>query len=76
MKLKPDIDYAAFIRAVDLCEKDVTFETPEGDVLNLKSALSKYIFLSGAAMKALVERGYIVMDPADVEKIQDYLMEG
>lgn len=45
MTLKADIDLLAFLKAVQQCQKDVYLETAEGDRLNLKSALSQYLFV-------------------------------
>ena len=46
MKLKADVSLPEFLRKANLCEGDVFFETPEGDCLNIKSQLSKYVFLA------------------------------
>lgn len=46
--LKPDINMIDFLHTVDLCEGDVQFESFEGDILNLKSQFSKYLFLTAA----------------------------
>ena len=39
MKLKSSLDLERFFTAVRHCQGRVTFETEEGDSLNLKSAL-------------------------------------
>lgn len=44
MKLKQNIDYSAFLRTVQACRGEVVLTTGEGDRLNLKSALSQFIF--------------------------------
>ena len=49
MKLKKDANLPDFLRTVAQCKDDVYFKTTQGDVLNLKSELSKYIFLAAAA---------------------------
>lgn len=41
-----NIDFDAFIEAVNRCKSDVYLETDEGDVLNLKSKLCQMIGLS------------------------------
>lgn len=41
-----NIDFEAFIDAIDKCKGDVFLETKEGDVLNLKSKLCQMIGLS------------------------------
>lgn len=51
MKLKKDINTASFLQAVQSCSGDVCFVTPEGDNLNLKSALSRLVFTAVIAGK-------------------------
>lgn len=46
MHLKKDFDITDFFKKVTDCQGEVYFETPEGDSLSLKSALSQYIFCS------------------------------
>lgn len=51
MKLKPDINISAFLQTIQACSGDVYFVTPEGDTLNLKSALSRLVFTAVIAGK-------------------------
>lgn len=44
MHLKPDINYMDFFQAISLCRSDVLLKTVQGDVINLNSELSKFIF--------------------------------
>lgn len=44
MKLKSSLDLERFFTAVRHCQGRVTFETEEGDSLNLKSALCLFVF--------------------------------
>ncbi len=44
-KLKKDTDLAKFLIAVKACKNDVFFDSNEGDILNLASTLSQYVFL-------------------------------
>ena len=44
MILKENINYSEFIGEVKKCKKDVYLYTDKGDVLDLKSALSGYVF--------------------------------
>lgn len=46
MHLKPNADFMKFLSAVNHCEADVLLCTEDGDVLNLKSKLCQYIFVS------------------------------
>ena len=45
MRLKKDVSTVNFINRVEQCTGEVIYETAEGDRLNLKSQLSKYLFL-------------------------------
>lgn len=45
MKLKETVSAADFLQYVDQCTGEVLYKTIEGDILNLKSQLSKYLFL-------------------------------
>ncbi|MCR5371686.1 MAG: polya polymerase [Clostridium sp.] len=46
--LKPGFDRVAFLRSVDRCKDEVVYEGENGDRLELKSQLSKYLFLAAA----------------------------
>ena len=71
--LKPEIRMADFVRAADHCEGEVTFETEEGDVLNLKSELCKYIFLAVSLDSKYLESGKISCSPQDAALLADYV---
>lgn len=74
MKLKADIDYTAFLQRVKLCRKDVFFTTEEGDILNLKSLLSTYVFLSAAVDSEVIKHGRIQFrEPTDKAVLAEYL---
>ena len=71
--LKPNIPMADFSLAVNRCEEDVTFETQDGDVLNLKSEFSKYVFLALALDPQDLESSWISCSPQDAALLTDYL---
>ena len=48
------IDIAEFMKTLDSCKGDVFLETPEGDVLNLKSKLCQF-----AGLPTLIKGGII-----------------
>lgn len=48
MKLKSSLDLERFFAAVRRCQGKVTFETSEGDSLNLKSALCLFVFTAAS----------------------------
>lgn len=73
MKLKSNVTTPAFLQAVQHCNGDVYFVTEEGDSLNLKSALSQFIFAAVVAGKLQKPDGEIVLeDPQDALHLRDY----
>lgn len=74
MKFKSDTDFTGFLRRVKLCAGDVLFATEEGDRLNLKSALSQYIFLSATENPEIPAQGsvFCAVD-SDAALLRDYL---
>ena len=59
MRLKERIDLVALIRKVKECEGDVFLETEEGDQLNLKSALSQYVFVALAEQQEILKNSNV-----------------
>ena len=77
MKLNRDADVPSFLLQTDHCVGDVIYTTPEGDCLNLKSQLSKYIFLAAANAEsaAFLLSGDITCSTAeDLEVLKPYLV--
>ena len=77
MKLNRDADVPSFLLQTDQCAGDVIYTTPEGDCLNLKSQLSKYIFLAAANAESAVFllSGEIACSKAeDLEVLRPYLV--
>ena len=76
MRLKENCNFPAFLQAVDRCTGKVSFETPEGDVLNLKSQLSKFIFLAAVSspnIHALSKGEILCTDVTDYTLLADHL---
>lgn len=75
-KLKKDADLTKFLIAVKSCKEDVFFYSDEGDILNLASTLSQYVFCSIAGQESLLESGTVRCEnPADYELLADFLCE-
>lgn len=75
-KLKKDADLTTFLIAVKSCKEDVFFYSNEGDILNLASTLSQYVFCSIAGQESILESGTIRCEnPADYETLSDFLCE-
>ncbi len=74
MHLKENCCLENFLIRVKECQSKVTFETPEGDVLAIKSTLSQYIFVSLQFQPALLNSGIIrCEDIKDYELLKDFL---
>ena len=73
MKLKKGVDIVEFIKGIKTCKGDVFFESPE-DKIDLKSALSQYVFISILGNKKLMEKGGIRCEnPEDLRILEAYL---
>jgi hypothetical protein len=73
-KLRSDADIARFLIAVKSCQGDVFFESTEGDILNLASTLSQYVFCSLASQPDILSDGSIrCQQEADYEALAQYL---
>jgi hypothetical protein len=76
MKLQKNADIAKFLIAVKSCSGDVFFESSEGDILNLASTLSQYVFYSVASQPQLLEDGIIRCDAQeDYAVLAEFLQE-
>lgn len=74
MKLKTGVNISHFLLAVQSCRGDVNFITPEGDNLNLKSALSQFVFAAVIAGQLETLQGEIqLQDAQDLPLLQGYL---
>ena len=74
--LKKDADIARFLLRVKDCQDDVFYESNEGDVLNLASTLSHYVFCSIAGQPAFLENGVIrCNNAADYDLLSEYLTD-
>lgn len=77
MKVQNIKDIDKFFQAIDECEGKVELVTGEGDRLNLKSQLSKYVALAKVFSDGTIkEVELVVYNPADVNKLIDYMVFG
>lgn len=72
-KLKEHTDMISFLQKVTMCNGTVTFETPDGDVLNLKSQLSKYVFLAAVPDPECLKNSMISCSKEDSILLTDYI---
>lgn len=73
MRIKEHVDFMRFLKAVRECSHDVLFRTDEGDCLNLKSALSQYVFAMIFSKPELLCAGKICCDRDDFPKLSEFL---
>ena len=73
MKLKNIKNLEEFFETVDKCNGDVYLTTKEGDRLNLKAQLTKYITLAALCQTSgITEMDLEVSDPEDMALLVDY----
>ncbi len=76
MRLKESISSVELFMAIDSCAGDVLLCTPEGDVLNLRSKLCRYIFAMAAAEKDFFRDAQVdCKDPSDYGVLSKFLTE-
>lgn len=76
MKFKKEIDLLQFMNHVQYCAGQVYFNSPEGDHLNLKSALSQYLFASICGDWAFLEHGNVECEQeCDYKYLSAFLQE-
>lgn len=77
MRLKNNVSPAEFLRCVDQCIGKVLYKTREGDILNLKSQLSKYLFLIAvnAPETASLRCGEITCGTEDYKILRPFFQE-
>lgn len=76
MHLQHNINIKDFLLSIKKCTGDVYYETTEGDILNLSSALSQYVFCSITLQPEHWITGTIrCSNTKDYEILVDYLLE-
>lgn len=76
MRLRKDISIPALIRGIRKCSGEVYFTTSEGDVLNLRSPLSTYVFMaviSDSTQKNPLNGEIKCQNPEDYDVLQPFL---
>ena len=68
--------HTKFLIAVKACKNDVFFDSNEGDILNLASTLSQYVFCSIAGKESILENGSVrCVNEEDYSLLADFLCE-
>lgn len=74
MYLKQEVDPVAFLKQVQRCRDKVELVTGEGDCLDLRSALARYLFIAASSNRKLMQHGEIICrDEEDYGELSDYL---
>ena len=77
MKVQNITNIENFFSVVDSCEGRVELVTGEGDRLNLKSKLSQYVSLANIFSDGQIgELEIVASEPADVEKLVNFMING
>ena len=77
MKVQNIKDIDKFFEVVDSCEGKVELVTGEGDRLNLKSQLTKYVALANLFSDGTIrELELVAYKPEDVQKLVTYMLAG
>ena len=77
MKVQNITNIDKFFETVSKCKGAVELLTPEGDRLNLKSQLCKYLALAKIFSDGKIEEIEIIChEPKDVEKLIEYMVFG
>lgn len=75
MRLRENIDYSDFFRAVQTCRGEVLLVTPEGDQLNLKSTLSQFVFAAAIRGNLSLTGAKLLADLEDLRLLEAYTAE-
>ncbi len=74
MRLKDRAELSDFLEAVSGCGGSVCFQTDDGDSIDLKSVLSKFLFAMIATNPNYLKEGRVVCsDEKSYEKLSEYL---
>ncbi len=71
--IKPNAPVSAFLNALDDCRGEIIFRSAQGDTLDLKSQLCKYLFLT--IPKDRTAQGTVSCTEADYDILRDYLCQ-
>ncbi len=72
-KLKADVNIAELLKDAKKCSGEVTITTDDGDILNLKSALSQYVLIVLANQPEVLSVASLNYDDADADKMKFYI---
>lgn len=77
MKVMNIDDPEKFFEVINKCKGTVELVTAEGDRLNLKSQLTKYVAITKLfADNTIPEMEIVAHDPEDVNRLLEYMVSG
>lgn len=65
MKIHKDTDIVAFLKQIETCRGQVEFCTDQGDRLDLKSALARYLLAALSANDGITYSGEVICEYDD-----------
>lgn len=75
MKFKDSVEFNAFLDAAKQCSGDIFLQTSEGDILNLKSLLSRYVLMSIMGNPSLLQNAQVTcVQEDDYQLLSEYLI--
>lgn len=75
MKFKDSVEFNAFLDAAKQCSGDIFLQTSEGDILNLKSLLSRYVLMSIMGNPDLLQSAQVTcVQEDDYQLLSEYLV--
>lgn len=75
MRLNPSANLLEFLEQVAKCEGTVLLQTPQGDALNLRSELCRFIFMCASTNKNLLQDADIQCScSTDYQLLEKYLL--
>lgn len=69
MYLNDNIDVKNFFETLSKCSGEVTLHTAEGDILNMRSALSQFIFMVDFAKQQLLSNATVICSNSEDYKL-------
>ena len=75
-RLRGDIDVVDFLNTISgACKGEVWFDTDQGDAIELKSELSRYVFLTMCEQDGFLRMGTLTFaEPRDAEALKRFLV--
>lgn len=72
LHLNEKTDLVSFLETVKQCKQDVLLKTAEGDVLNLKSTLSQYLFAAISDRETVLKNIAVCCAKEDMQRLKCY----